>query len=57
VWGDYTDDGPDRDIDADESMLEESLAAWERERRRADERIAAHPSLDSKGARNGDSVR
>jgi Protein of unknown function (DUF664) len=57
VWGDYTDDGPEWDIDADASMLEESMAAWEREKRAADERIEQHPSLDSVGAGNGYSLR
>ena len=57
VWGDYTDDGPEWDIDADESMLQDSLAAWEREKKHADERIGGHPSLDSVGAGNGYSVR
>jgi hypothetical protein len=27
VWGDYTDDGPEWDIDADASMLAESMVA------------------------------
>ena len=27
VWGDYTDDGPEWDIDADASMVDESMAA------------------------------
>jgi hypothetical protein len=57
VWGDYTDDGPEWDIDADASMAEESMAAWEREKQRADELIAAHDTLDSVGAGNGRSLR
>jgi hypothetical protein len=57
VWGDYTDDGPQWDIDADASMLEESMSAWAREKQRADERIQDHPELDAKGAGNGHSVR
>ena len=57
VWGDYTDGGPDWDIDADASMLAESMAAWERERRAADERIREHAELGSVGAGNGRSVR
>jgi Protein of unknown function (DUF664) len=57
VWGEYTDDGPDWDMDADASMLAESMAAWERERRLADERIEQHPDLASRGAGNGYSVR
>ena len=57
VWGDYTDDGPEWDIDADPTMAEESLAAWARERRHADERIAEHPALESIGAGNGRTLR
>jgi hypothetical protein len=44
VWGDYADDGPEWDIDADESMLHESTTAWARERRLADDRIEQHQS-------------
>ena len=57
VWGDYTDDGPEWDIDADASMAGESMAAWEREKQATDERIRAHGGLDSVGAGNGYSVR
>jgi len=57
VWGDYTDDGPEWDFDADASMVEESMAAWEREKQAADERIRQHPGLDSVGAGNGYSLR
>jgi Protein of unknown function (DUF664) len=57
VWGDYTDDGPEHDIDADASMLEQSMSAWARERQVADARIQNHPVLDAKGAANGRSVR
>jgi hypothetical protein len=35
VWGDYTDDGPERDIDADASMLDESMPGSRRSRSRA----------------------
>jgi hypothetical protein len=28
VWGDYTDGGPEWDIDADASMVEVSMTAW-----------------------------
>jgi hypothetical protein len=52
VWGDYTDGGPEWDIDADASMLDVSVAAWKRERAVTDERIAAHRTLDSVGAGN-----
>lgn len=57
VWGEYTDDGPEWDIDVDESMAEESLAAWARERGAADERIQQHSGLESIGAGNGYSLR
>jgi Protein of unknown function (DUF664) len=57
VWGDYTDDGPEWDIDADASMAGESMAAWERERRSTDERLAAQPDLGSIPGGNGYSVR
>ena len=57
VWGEYTDGGPDWDFDADASMLEESIAAWEREMRLADERINKHTELDSIGAGSGTSLR
>ena len=56
VWGDYTDGGPEWDIDADASMAEASMAAWEREKRATDERIRAHGGLDPVGG-NGYSVR
>jgi hypothetical protein len=57
VWGDYTDDGPEWDIDADPSMLADSMTAWEREKQTADERIQQHTALDSAGAGNGRSLR
>ncbi len=56
VWGDYTDDGPEWDIEADASMVDESLASWQREKALADGRIAAHTTLDSVGAGNGYSL-
>jgi hypothetical protein len=56
VWGDYTDGGPEWDIDADASMAEESMAAWAREKQATDERIRAHGGLDPVGG-NGYSVR
>jgi Protein of unknown function (DUF664) len=56
VWGEYTDGGPEWDIDADESMVDESMAAWAREKALTDERIAAHAALDSIGAGNGHSL-
>lgn len=57
VWGDYTDGGPEWDIDADASMLADSMAAWEREKHAADERIRQHAELGSVGAGNGYSLR
>ena len=57
VWGEYADDGPEWDIDASASMAADSLAAWEREKAAADERIRAHAALDSVGAGNGYSLR
>ena len=56
VWGEYTDDGPEWDFDVDASMVQESMAAWERERGATDDRIAAHAALDSIGAGNGRSL-
>jgi hypothetical protein len=57
VWGVYTDDGPEWDIDVNESMVEESMAAWQREKQLADERIQQHVELDSVGEGNGYSLR
>jgi Protein of unknown function (DUF664) len=57
VWGEYTDGGPEWDFDVDASMVAESMAGWERERRAADARIEQHQSLDSVGSGNGYSVR
>jgi hypothetical protein len=57
VWGQYTDGGPEWDIDADASMAELSMAAWQAEMGTADERFAAHATLDSVGAGNGRSLR
>ncbi|CAN5187567.1 hypothetical protein BH20ACT5_BH20ACT5_06070 [soil metagenome] len=57
MWGEYTDDGPEWDIDAAASMVEESMAAWEREKQHADQRIGEHATLDSVGAGNGRSLR
>jgi len=57
VWGEYTDDGPEWDIDADASMVADSMTAWEREKQTADERIRQHRELDSIGRGNGRSLR
>jgi hypothetical protein len=57
VWGEYTDGGPEWDIDCDVSMVDESRSAWEREKVAADERISEHAALDSVGAGNGRSLR
>jgi uncharacterized protein DUF664 len=48
--------GPEWDIDADASMVDESMSAWEREEVLTNERIAAHVTLDSIGAGNGYSL-
>jgi hypothetical protein len=56
AWGDYAEGGPEWDIDADASMLEESTAAWRRERALTDQRIASHDRVDSIGAGNGHSL-
>ncbi|MDQ2749501.1 MAG: DinB family protein [Chloroflexota bacterium] len=57
VWGEYTDDGPDWDMDADVSMLAESMTAWQKEKQLADERIEHHIDLAAVCAGNGRSVR
>ena len=57
VWGEYADDGPEWDIDVDESMVDVSLATWEAEKRAADIAIAQHTTLDSLGDGNGRSLR
>ena len=56
IWGEYTDHGPEWDIDADASMFEESMAAWMAERAATDQRLAAHLTLESIGAGNGRSL-
>jgi hypothetical protein len=56
VWGDYMDDGPEWDIEADASMYEQSMTAWADERAATDARIAEHATLDSIGAGNGYSL-
>jgi Protein of unknown function (DUF664) len=57
VWGEYTDDGPEWDFDADASMLEESMATWESEKHRVNERLTQYESLEAIGPGNGYSVR
>jgi hypothetical protein len=57
VWGQYTDGGPEWDIDADASMVADSMAAWGREKQAADERIRQHSEPESVGAGNGYSLR
>jgi hypothetical protein len=46
VWGEYTDDGPGVDFEVDVSMVDESMAAWDRERRTTDNGLDQHPDLD-----------
>lgn len=57
VWGVYSDDGPEWDMDVDASMVQDSIAAWDREKKLADERIRQHAELDSVGAGNRYSLR
>lgn len=49
VWGEYTDDGPEWDFDADASKVDESMATWEREKRAADERTGNIPASTRSG--------
>jgi hypothetical protein len=57
VWGEYADNGAEWDFDVDTSMVQESMAAWERERRATDDLISQHPTLDAIGPGSGMSVR
>ena len=57
VYGDYTDGGPEWDFDCDASMVDDSLAAWERERAAADAAIAGCASMDAVGTGNRRSLR
>ncbi|MEN3357285.1 MAG: hypothetical protein V7637_1267 [Mycobacteriales bacterium] len=57
VWGEYTDGGPEWDMDVDASMADGSMAAWDREKAATDERVHQHAGLDSVGAGNGRSLR
>ena len=57
VWGEYTDGGPESDIDVDASMLADSMTAWKQEKQSADERIRQHRELDLIGPSNGRSLR
>jgi len=57
VWGDYTDDGPAWDFEADASMVSESMTAWAREKQAGDALIAEYASLDQRGTGNGYSLR
>ncbi|CAN5761115.1 hypothetical protein BH18ACT2_BH18ACT2_08720 [soil metagenome] len=56
IWGEYTDGGPEWDIDADASIAEQSMEAWTREQAAADEGIVAHETLESIGEGNGRSL-
>jgi hypothetical protein len=47
VYGEYTDDGPDWDFDADVSMVADSFASWERERDATDAAIGRLTDLDA----------
>ncbi len=57
VWGDYTDDGPAWDFEADASMVAESMAAWAREMQAGDHLIAGYQFPDQHGPGNGHSLR
>ncbi len=57
VWGDYTDDGPAWDFEADASMVAESMAAWAREMQAGDHLIAGYQSTDQHGPGNGHTLR
>ncbi len=57
VWGDYTDDGPAWDFEADASMVSESMTAWAREKQAGDALIAKYESLGQRGTGNGYSLR
>src|SRR5262245_12825458 len=53
VYGDYEDEGPEWDFDVDASLVEESMAAWQREREAADAAIASPRSLHDADGANG----
>ena len=57
VYGDYVDGGPDWDFDVEASMVDDSMARWERERHAADALLQQYASLDAIGTGNGRSVR
>jgi hypothetical protein len=57
VWGDYVDGGPEWDFDVEPSMVDDSVAQWEAERRATDDAIAAIQHLDEVGGGNRYSVR
>ena len=57
VWGEYTDDGPAWDFEAQATMVSESMAAWAREKEAGDALIAEYESLDQGGTGNGYSLR
>ena len=57
VWGEYIDDGPEWDIDVDESMVDVSMQAWAHEQQAADDRIRGLASMDAVPGGNGYSLR
>ena len=57
VYGRYEDGGPEWDFDVDESMVTESFANWEREKRATDARLAPLATLDGTAPATGRSVR
>ena len=57
VYGEYTDDGPEWDIDADASMVADSLANWADERQAVDTALGGYASLDDIATGNRRTVR
>jgi hypothetical protein len=57
VWGEYTEGGASWDFEAEASMVNETMAAWAREKETGDRLIAKYESLDLQGSGNGYSVR
>jgi hypothetical protein len=57
VYGTYEEDGPEWDFDVDESMVDESFANWEGEKKATDQRIASFTSLDTIAPATGRTFR
>jgi hypothetical protein len=56
VWGTY-ENGVEHDIDCDSTMVADSMRAWLEERRKTDDALAQHRTLEERGEGNGYSVR